>query len=57
MVPPVYPITDGIVIIALYSIFAIGYSLYLKKTKPDKAKNAGLTVNLVAEEKLSGGSK
>ena len=57
VVPPVYPITDGIIIIALYSIFAIGYSLYLKKTKPGKVKNAGLTVNLVAEEKLSGGSK
>ena len=57
VVPPVYPITDGIIIIALYSFFAAGYSLYLKKTKPDKVKNAGMTVNLAAEEKLSGGSK
>ena len=52
VVPPVYPITEAIIIIAIYTIFSIFYGFYLKKKKPDIASNAGKSVNIVAEEEL-----
>ena len=52
VVPPVYPITEAIIIIAIYTIFSIFYGFYLKKKKPDIAWNAGKSVNIVAEEEL-----
>ncbi len=50
VVPPVYPITDAIIIIAVYTIFSIIYALYIKYKKPEIAKKAGKNVNLVDEE-------
>jgi amino acid transporter len=50
VVPPVYPITDAIYIIAAYTIFSIAYALYLKHKKPELVKKAGKSVNLVDEE-------
>ncbi len=52
VVPPVYPITDGIVIIGLYTVFSIAYALYMKKIKPEIVKNAGKRVNLVVEDEI-----
>ncbi len=50
MVPPVYPITDAIIIIGVYTLFSVIYAFYIKYKKPDVARRAGKTVNLVDEE-------
>jgi len=50
VVPPVYPITDAIIIIAAYTIFTVLYGFYIKYKKPEVAKRAGKNVNLVDEE-------
>ncbi|WP_287954592.1 APC family permease [Acidiplasma sp.] len=50
VVPPVYPITDAIIIIGVYTLFSVIYAFYIKYKKPDVARRAGKTVNLVDEE-------
>ncbi len=50
LVPPVYPITYAIMIIGIYAVFSVIYALYIKYKKPELAKNAGKSVNLVDEE-------
>jgi amino acid transporter len=50
VVPPVYPITYAIEIIAIYLVFSGAYALYIKYKKPELAARAGKSVNLVDEE-------
>ena len=52
VVPPVYPITYAILVIAIYTVFSIIYALYIKYRKPDLARKAGKSVNLVDEEHI-----
>ncbi len=54
VIPPVYPITDGIAIIAAYTLFSILYALYIKRTKPEVVKNIAKVnlVDLVEEEQI-----
>lgn len=50
--PPVFPITDAVVASIIYLVFALSYARRIVKHKPDVAKRAGRSVNLVEEEKL-----
>jgi len=50
VVPPVYPITEAIAVIAAYTIFSIAYALYMKTHKPETMARAGKYVNIVDEE-------
>lgn len=50
VVPPVYPITDAIIIIAMYTVFSAIYAVYTRYKKPKIAEMAGKNVNLVDEE-------
>jgi amino acid transporter len=50
VIPPVYPISEAILVIAIYTIFSVTYALLMKKRKPELMVNAGKTVNLLDEE-------
>ena len=50
--PPVFPITDAVVAAIGYLFFAFYYARRTVKKKPDVARRAGRSVNLVEEEKL-----
>lgn len=52
LIPPVFPISDAIIGSVIYLIFAISYARWIVKTKPEVARRAGKSVNLVEEEKL-----
>ena len=54
VIPPVYPITEAVIIIAVYVTFSVIYGLHLKRVHPEIAENAGKGVNLVEEERLKG---
>ncbi|SMD30340.1 APC family permease [Picrophilus oshimae] len=50
VVPPVFPITEALIVIALYTSFSIYYALRMKYKKPELMARAGKSVNLVDEE-------
>jgi amino acid transporter len=52
VVPPVYPITYAVLIIGVYTVFSVIYALYIKYKKPELARKAGKSVNLVDEEHI-----
>ncbi len=54
VVPPVYPITEAVIIIAIYVTFSIIYGLRLERIHPEITENAGKKVNMVEEERLKG---
>ncbi|MFG1545466.1 MAG: APC family permease [Thermoplasmataceae archaeon] len=51
--PPVFPVTEAVIVAAVYLAFAISYAVLLKIRRPDLVKRAGKTVNIVEEEKLA----
>ncbi len=50
IVPPVFPITEAVIVIAAYTIFSLYYALRMKYKRPDLMVKAGKSVNLVDEE-------
>ena len=50
LVPPIFPVTEAVLVSVLYTTFATLYAIWLKKRKPEVVKKAGITVNLVEEE-------
>ncbi len=52
LIPPIFPISDAVVMSIIYLAFAIIYAMWIVKTKPDVARRAGKSVNIVEEEKL-----
>ena len=53
IVPPVYPITEAVVVVVLYMMFSVGYAIYMHFNRPELMKTAGRSVNLVDEEHKS----
>jgi amino acid transporter len=53
VIPPIFPITEAIAASVIYLAFAIYYAIRIKITKPEVARRAGRSVNLVEEEKLA----
>jgi len=51
--PPIFPITEAVIASVGYLAFAIYYAVRTVKLKPDVARRAGKSVNLVEEEKLA----
>jgi amino acid transporter len=51
--PPVFPVTEAVIVAAVYLAFAMSYAVLLKIRRPDLVKRAGKTVNIVEEEKLA----
>jgi amino acid transporter len=51
--PPIFPITEAVIASIGYLAFAIYYAMRTVKLKPEVAKRAGKSVNLVEEEKLA----
>ncbi|MCL4437924.1 MAG: APC family permease [Candidatus Thermoplasmatota archaeon] len=50
--PPVFPITEAVLAAIAYLIFALYYARMIVRKKPEVARRAGKSVNLVEEEKL-----
>ena len=53
VIPPIFPITEAIAASVIYLAFAIYYAIRIKITKPEVARRAGKSMNLVEEEKLA----
>lgn len=51
--PPVFPVTQAVLISAVYTVFAVIYAMQMKARKPGVVERAGRTVNIVEEEKLN----
>ena len=52
--PPVFPVTQAVIIGAILLTFSIIYGYLIKIYKPQAYKNAGRLVDIVEEEKLGG---
>ncbi len=52
IIPPVFPLTEAVMAIAIYIILMSFYILVLGKRKPDIVKWAGKRVNIITEEEL-----
>ncbi|MCH1771169.1 MULTISPECIES: APC family permease [Metallosphaera] len=55
--PPVFPVTQAVIVGVAFLVFSIFYTLRIKRNNPKAYKNAGITVNIVEEEKLEQMSK
>ena len=51
--PPIFPITEAVTVSVGYLAFAIFYAVRTIKLKPEVARRAGRSVNLVEEENLA----
>ncbi|MEM0140388.1 MAG: APC family permease [Ferroplasma sp.] len=52
IIPPVFPITEAVMAIAIYIVLMSIYIIVIGKKKPEIVKWAGKTVNLVSEEEI-----
>ncbi|BCS92491.1 APC family permease [Metallosphaera javensis (ex Sakai et al. 2022)] len=50
--PPVFPVTQAVIVGVAFLLFSVFYTLRIKRTNPNAYKNAGITVNIVEEEKI-----
>ncbi|GGM71780.1 amino acid transporter [Thermogymnomonas acidicola] len=53
IVPPIFPVTQAVLISSVYLVLAVLYVVVLSKKRPETVKRAGRLVNMVEEE--SGG--
>ncbi|AWR99012.1 APC family permease [Metallosphaera hakonensis] len=52
--PPQFPVTEAVITGSGLLIFSIIYTHWIKRNKPEAYRRAGLTVNIVEEEKTEG---
>lgn len=50
--PPQFPVTQAVIVGVALLAFSIGYTAWLSRSRPEAYRSAGVTVNIVEEERL-----